>query len=147
MVQRWSRNWSVGRNWKPCWTRKGSRESESSVARASRGRGCPGRCDGVRPVTLRDGHGGRSSIRCGPLSCRGRRAGGNNELWRRGRRRYGEGGGGRERWGGPPTCFRSHRKRTTTAIQTVNSIDGMTIGKYLTGNNFLKEKSYKNPHF
>lgn len=67
------------------------------MARASRGRGRPGRHDGVRPVTLRDGHGGGSSIRSVSLTGRGRRAGGNNELWRRGGWRYGEDGGGRER--------------------------------------------------
>lgn len=133
VIQRWSGNRGVGRNWRPCWTRKRSRETEASVARAIWGEGRPGSRDGVRPVTLRDGHGGRSSIRSVSLSCRCRRAGGNNELWRRGRRRYGEGGRGRERWGGPPTCICSHRKRTTATIQTVNSIDEMTIGNiYLT---------------
>lgn len=116
VVQRWSRNWSVGRNCRPYWTRKGARETQSSVARASWGRGCPRRHDGVRPVTLRDGHGGRSSIGSVSQSCRGRRAGGDNKLWRRGRWRYGEGGGGRERWGGPPAWIHSHRKRTTTTI-------------------------------
>lgn len=100
MIQRWSRNRGVGRNWRPGWTRKGSRETEASVARAGRGRGRPGRRDGVRAVTLRDGHGGRSSIQSVSLSCRCRGAWGNNELWRRWRRRrrrYGEDGGGRKR--------------------------------------------------
>lgn len=143
VIQRWSGNRGVVRNWRPCWTRKGSRETEASVARASWGRGRPGRHDRVRPVTLRDGHGGRSSIWSVSLSCRCRRAGGNNELWRRGRRRYREGGGGRERWGGP-TCICSHQKRTTATIQTVNSIDEMTIGNMYPARISLKKKLKKN---
>lgn len=146
----WDRNWGVGRNRGPSRARRGSKETESSGTRTNRGRSSPGRSDGVRPVALGDGHGGRGRVE--NVSWGGSISGwarGNNELRGRGCGRYRGCGRREERWGGPLGCIQSHWVRNTTPIQTVDNIDETMIGKtHLATNSYkiemIKSKSKNN---